>query len=147
MSTENSERTCAGRQAHTAGSAVGVRAERVPGTDQNPSSRETRRHVSLPKASQLKPLTNASQGSSPPHGQASPQLPACFHSTAAPAADGAGALTLDVMWKDLCPPTAICFFITLKRLNRHSRRPALCTRRLKSTSSHMNLLRSRRGGR
>lgn len=50
-----------------------------------------------------------------------------------------------MMWKDLWPPTTICFFITLKRLNRQSRRPALCTRRLKSTSSHRNLLRARGG--
>lgn len=55
-------------------------------------------------------------------------------------------LTLDVMWKDLCPPTATCFFITLKRLNRQSRRPALCTRRLKSTSSHVNLLKGGEDG-
>lgn len=47
--------------------------------------------------------------------------------------------TLDLMWKDLCPPTAICFFMTLKWLNRQMRRPALCTRKLKSTSSHVNL--------
>ena len=56
------------------------------------------------------------------------------------------APTLDVMWKDLCPPTEICFFITLKLLNRQSRRPALCTRRLKSTSSHMNLVGTEEGG-
>ena len=68
-----------------------------------------------------------------------PQAAAVSGHTAAP--------TLDVMWKDLCPPTAICFFITLKRLNRQSRRPALCTLRLKSTSSHMNLAGTRGGGR
>lgn len=50
-------------------------------------------------------------------------------------------LTLDLMWKDLCPPTAICFFITLNRLNRHIRRPALWARKLKSTSWHVNLFR------
>lgn len=47
--------------------------------------------------------------------------------------------TLDFMWKDRCPPTAICFFMTLKWLNRQMRSPALWTRKLKSTSSHVNL--------
>lgn len=93
------------------------------------------------------------------HGQAHPLtqrwpcglLPARtlrFHTTSGSTeADPAGhtVLTLEVMWKDRCPPTTICFFITLKRLNRQSRRPALCTRRLKSTSSHRNLLRCRGG--
>ena len=73
--------------------------------------------------------------------------PPAFPPWAAALSGHTAAPTLDVMWKDLCPPTAICFFITLKRLKRQSRRPALCTRRLKSTSSHVNLAGTRAGGR
>jgi hypothetical protein len=50
------------------------------------------------------------------------------------------------MMKVWYPPTEICFFITLKLLKRQMSRPALWTRRVKSTSSHVNLRRKRRRG-
>ena len=94
----------------------------------------------LPGQMRLKALTDTTQQSGPlPTWPPPGSRPQSLHHEGQPG----GRPTLEVMWKDRCPPTAICFFITLKRLKRQSSRPALCTRRLKSTSSHRNLLRTR----
>lgn len=57
--------------------------------------------------------------------------------------DMGSEVTLVLMMKVRCPPIAICFFMTLKLLKRQMSSPALWTRRLKSTSSQVNLTRPR----